>query len=1180
MTGCYAEYGEETQYSLQVNISSCCPMGFVYGKLEPAGAEAIITTTGGTGTLSLPDGRYFLPHGPGSFTLTANAECYETFQQDILVSDNEETSLDIMLTPIPGCNSSPKDNYIFERMIPVLQSPWYFIPSDLATDKKGNVYIADQGGGLIQKFGPSGEFITKWKVTGGQFNAITVDKNGYVYHVVNDQDFIRKFSSEGEPVLIFGKTGSYEGEFSDPKGIATDINGNIYVSDTGNNRIQKFNSYGKFISEWGTKGTEEGEFDEPLGIETDGTSYVYVADSKNYRIQKFGLEGEFVSKWGDNEFNFDDIPQDVATDKPGNIYMTENGSVWKFDQNGKFIRSKRIWPGEYNQIGYHVEIATDKNGYIYVADNDNHRIRKFTTELETVALWQAWGDIYQDGWFRSPTGIVRDAYNNIYVVDSGNKRIQKFDKNGEFVQEKWKMPETTDFYEPYGIASDNISGYIYVSDVGRHVIRKFRLDGTFVADLGTEGKEDGKFINPKGIAVDGQGNIYIADNGNDRIQKFSSSGEFIIKWGSSGSDDGYFSSPTGIAADSGGNIYVADNGNNRVQVFSPSGDFMTKWGTWGFENENFANPVGIALDEKNNVYVTDMHGHFIRKFTSHGEFITKFGGFGSDPGMLAEPTGLCAINNKVYAADTRNHRIQVFANKEDSGEPPVSASKAVIIAGGGPSPGNNLWTVTQMCASHAHRTLEYQGYTKDTIEFLSADTNLDIVDKYTTIANLESAITEWAKDAKDIVIYMVDHGGEGTFRMNASEILQASEFDTWIDTIQEIIPGYVIIIYDACRSGSFLSQLIPLSGRQRIVITSTDTDKNALFAGQGTLSFSYLFWSCMLNGDSLYDSFAYARKTTELIYPQIPQLDANGNGIGNERSDQDITMTVSVGNEIKTGDDIPYIDAVSPAQTLEHETSALIYAEGIYDADGISRVWAVITPPGYSTNSPEIPVTDLPVIDLNFADNNRYEAVYDNFTSAGTYNIAIFATDKNGMYSLPKQTTVKVSNNAPAWMTITGRVLNENGMPLCAMVLANGQHTFSCDEDGRYELDAPPDENGEITLFAFCDGFMPFRRTLTSDETSDFDINMSPAPANNPDLTLTVQTETLIANSEWVKVRGAVFDENETPVCAMILANGQHIFSCDTVGEFELEVPLDNNGEITLFAFCDGFQPYKDILKP
>jgi len=47
-----------------------------------------------------------------------------------------------------------------------------------------------------------------------------------------------------------------------------------------------------------------------------------------------------------------------------------------------------------------------------------------------------------------------------------------------------------------------------------------------------------------------------------------------------------------------------------------------------------------------------------------------------------------------------------------------------------------------------------------------------------------------------------------------------------------------------------------------------------------------------------------------------------------------------------------------------------------------------------------------------------------------------------------------------------------------------------------------------------------------------------------------------------------------------VLANGQYMFSCSGDGSYSLDVPLDGNGEITLFTFVDGLQPYKEIIRP
>ena len=97
----------------------------------------------------------------------------------------------------------------------------------------------------------------------------------------------------------------------------------------------------------------------------------------------------------------------------------------------------------------------------------------------------------------------------------------------------------------------------------------------------------------------------------------------------------------------------------------------------------------------------------------------------------------------IYVADSGNKRIQAFRKASFS-----SDSKAIVVAGGGPFPGNNLWEATQLSANFAYRTLTYQGFIKETIYYLTSDTDLDLdnngalddVDGDATNLNLRQAI--------------------------------------------------------------------------------------------------------------------------------------------------------------------------------------------------------------------------------------------------------------------------------------------------------------------------------------------------------------------------------------------------------------------------------------------------------
>ncbi|MFH0813302.1 MAG: 6-bladed beta-propeller [Pseudomonadota bacterium] len=886
-----------------------------------------------------------------------------------------------------------QEEYRFERMWPTLQQPWYFQePLGIALDGDGNFYVADTGNNRIQKFTSDGQFVAKWGTQGnedGEFlgpSAIALDSSGYVYVVDTGNNRIQKFTTNGQFVAKWGTQGSGDGQLVEPSSFALDTSGYVYVADTGNNRIQKFTSDGQFVTKWGSSGSANSEFNHPSAITVDASGYVYVADTDNHRIQKFTANGQFVAQWGrqgegDGEFS---EPSGLAVDGTGYVYVADfSDRIQKFTSGGQFVTTWGRYGGRNSEFIYPHGLAVDSSGYVYVADTENNRIQKFTSDGQFVAKFASSGS--ENGEFIDPSGIAVDSNGYVYVADSWNARIQKFTSEGQFVA-KWGSP----------------------------------------------GEGDGEFSNPYGLAIDSSGFIYVADF-SDRIQKFTLDGLYVTKWGSYGSGDGEFTYPHGIAVDNRGYVYVADTSNHRIQKFTSNGQFVAKWGTQGSGDGNFAEPSGIAVDSSGYVYVADTFNNRIQKFTSDGQFVSKWGSRGNDPGTFFLLSSLALDSNgRVFAGEHGNNRIQVFSQGTVP-TPGHTVDKAIIVAGGGPFAGNNIWDATRMCANFAYRALTYQGFTKGTIYYLTSDTNLDLdgngllddVDSNATNSNFQSALTTWAQDAEDLFVYMVDHGGAGTFRMGEIELLQASDLDTWLDTAQGTIPGKVILVYDACRSGSFLPSLLPPTGKERFLVTSTSANEEAVFTSQGTISFSFLFWGRMFSGDSFYDSYVHAKSGISVTYNQNPLLDGNGNGIGNERNDQDAARTISIGNETRTGADIPVIGSVSPVQTLTGETSATIYAANVIDADGIGRVWAVITPPSYASASPDTPVTNLPILEMNSVGSNRYEGTYTAFTEPGTYNLAIYAMDTNGIISLPKQTTI--TQQAP--LNVSGLTTDVTGPP-------------------------------------------------------------------------------------------------------------------------------------------------------
>ncbi len=159
-------------------------------------------------------------------------------------------------------------------------------PPGIALDSSGNIYVTDFGNHRVQIFNSAGAFLSTfgWGVDTGAAAFETCTSGCQA-----------------------GISGTGDGQFDFPEGIAVDSSGNIYVADTSNHRVQIFNSTGAFLSTFGwgvdtgaaafetcTSGCQvgindsgDGQFFFPEGIAVDSSGNIYVADTNNHRFQKF-----------------------------------------------------------------------------------------------------------------------------------------------------------------------------------------------------------------------------------------------------------------------------------------------------------------------------------------------------------------------------------------------------------------------------------------------------------------------------------------------------------------------------------------------------------------------------------------------------------------------------------------------------------------------------------------------------------------------------------------------------------------------------------------------------------------------------------------------------------------------------------------------------------------------------
>jgi trimeric autotransporter adhesin len=273
------------------------------------------------------------------------------------------------------------------------------IPTGVAADRFGNVYIADYYNNVIRKV--NGGIITTFAGTGigghsgdgGPATAaqlrrplsVAVDSAGNVY-IGDSLCYVRKVDISGIITTIAGYApGSYFGDggpatdahFFAIMGIAVDNIGNVYLSDQGNSRVRVINKSG-IVSTYAGTGTNGyngdggpanlAQINQPWGVALDHTGCLYIADDGNNRIRKVSAPT--------------DIP--VTNKIPGTFTILPNPTTGYITIAG----SEKVNIKLYNMLGQLIKEANN---------TDNISISEFPSGMYFIRLFNTVGlPIYQD----------------------------------------------------------------------------------------------------------------------------------------------------------------------------------------------------------------------------------------------------------------------------------------------------------------------------------------------------------------------------------------------------------------------------------------------------------------------------------------------------------------------------------------------------------------------------------------------------------------------------------------------------------------------------------------------------------------------------------------------------------------------------------------------------------------
>ncbi|MEK6289248.1 MAG: NHL repeat-containing protein [Acidobacteriota bacterium] len=237
-------------------------------------------------------------------------------------------------------------------------------PSGIAIDKNGNLIIADTSNNRVRKLSSDGRSVSTIAGSGvagfrdgpateAEFDGpigIATDRHGNIFVADTYNDCIRRISTDGQVTTIagtgapgYGDGQSASASFDTPSGIAIDERGDIFVADTGNHAVRKITELGEVTTVAGRTAADDGHGNEvrlnnPVGISVTHDGFLFISDEGSGRIIRIAPEGARKSYAGSSPGYADGVEGHARMNGPTGIAIDRKGILHVADSQNYLVR--------------------------------------------------------------------------------------------------------------------------------------------------------------------------------------------------------------------------------------------------------------------------------------------------------------------------------------------------------------------------------------------------------------------------------------------------------------------------------------------------------------------------------------------------------------------------------------------------------------------------------------------------------------------------------------------------------------------------------------------------------------------------------------------------------------------------------------------------------------------------